>query len=204
IGAPVLEPTHVVDGDDVGRTDAPEQPRLLEEAGPDLLLVGELAVQYLDRDQGLQLLVPGLDDDREPASRYLLADLIATDIGRQRHSRGDPLQVAADVHALKDLDVENIVIAVGGTDAEGLGIAPDLGRCGALRDLGGIVGHGVPLSLLYLVDRLGIVADLLDREVLSPPDVDVILRYVGREVGLQSQLDLVAGALHPDDLDHAA
>jgi hypothetical protein len=47
-------------------------------------------VEYFDCDERLQLLVPGLDYDREPARRYFIADLIATDIGWQRHTRINP------------------------------------------------------------------------------------------------------------------
>ena len=117
IRPPVIEPPDIMNGDDVGRADAPQQTRFLDEASLDFLIVGQLAVQHLERDERLQLLVPGLDHDGKPAAGYFLADLIAADIGRQCHSQDDRLQGAADVHAVENLHVEDIVVAVGGTDA---------------------------------------------------------------------------------------
>ncbi len=75
---------------------------------------------------------------------------------------------------MKNIDVEDIVIAVSRADADGDGLAADTGRRGTLSDVGRIVGVPVPAPLLYAVDRLCIPADLLDREVLSPPDVKVV------------------------------
>ena len=51
VGTAVVEPADVVDRDHMGRADAPEQARFVEKAQPDLLVVGQHAVQYLDRDE---------------------------------------------------------------------------------------------------------------------------------------------------------
>ena len=75
---------------------------------------------------------------------------------------------------MKNLDVEDIVIAVSRADADGDGVVPHTGRRSTLSGVGRIVGVPVPAPLLYAVDRLRIPADLLDREFLSPPDVKVV------------------------------
>ena len=75
---------------------------------------------------------------------------------------------------MKNLDVEDIVITIGRADADGDGFAAHTGRRSTLSDVGRIVGVPVPAPLLYAVDRLRIPADLLDREILSPPDVKVV------------------------------
>jgi len=80
IRAAVVEATDVVHRHDVGRSDATEQARFLEEAQLHLLVVRQLLVQDLERDERLQFLVPGLDDDGESAAGYLPANLIATDV----------------------------------------------------------------------------------------------------------------------------
>lgn len=75
---------------------------------------------------------------------------------------------------MKNLDVEDIVITVGRADADGDGVAAHTGRRSTLSDVGRIIGVPVPTPLLDAMDRLRISTDLLNREILSPPDVKVV------------------------------
>jgi hypothetical protein len=163
-----------MDRDNIRRPNTPQQAGFIKESELDFFVLGQPATQYLKRDETFQFLIPGSQDHRESASCYFIADFKATDIRRQHHARTDPLKFVVHIDAMKNLDVEDIVITVGRADTDGDGVAADTGRRSPLSDVGWIVGVPVPTSLLNAVDRLRISADLLNREILSPPDVKVV------------------------------
>src|SRR3546814_17138639 len=90
-------------------------------------------------------------------------------------------------------------MAVAGADTQRGGVAPLLHRDRALGGVGGIVGGGMPISLLHVMHGLGIVADLLHGIVFAPPDVTVILGEIRLVVGLDRDLGHVAGLFDRED-----
>ena len=151
----------------MGRANTPQQARLVEEARHELFFVGQHLVQYLDRHEGLQLLVPGANDDGEAAAAYFIANLVATDIGWQLHARVDPLQVIAGIDTMIKGGIQNVVIPVCRGNANGDGAITNAGRCGTRGGVVRIIVVPVPFSLLH-PERLGIYANLLDVKVVRP------------------------------------
>jgi len=61
----------------------------------------------------------------------------------------------------------------------------------------------MPIALLYAIGRLGVVADLLDRIKLTPPDMEMVLRHVRFEIGFKGESQLVADLVDGSDLHFA-
>ena len=67
VGAPVVELARVVDRDDVRRLDLAQVAALLEEPLPDLVVLGPVVGEHLDRHRRVELLVVGQPHRREAA-----------------------------------------------------------------------------------------------------------------------------------------
>ncbi len=67
----------VVDGDHVGVRQPGRRVRLPDEAGDELLVIGQRRVHHLERDGAVEAVVVGLVDDGHPAPRQTWADVVA-------------------------------------------------------------------------------------------------------------------------------
>ena len=82
VGTVVRLQSEAVHRHDARVLELPADLRLLDEAGQDVLVVGVLATQDLQRDVTAQVPVAGLQDDADPAPRDLAEDLVAGIAGR--------------------------------------------------------------------------------------------------------------------------
>src|SRR3546814_11466463 len=92
-----------------------------------------------------------------------------------------PLKVFADIHAMIDLGIENVVTPVCGGNAKCMGAAAHRHRGLALGRVDGELVGQVPVALLDAIGRHGVGDDLLDGDVLARPEGEVTTRYASCE-----------------------
>src|SRR4029450_11076904 len=127
-----------MDRNDIWRSDASQQSSFIQESLLDVTGVGrELGMQNLDRHSGVEILIPGMNDYRKRAVPDLSSNSLSAKIARQRHSTS---QVFTYIHARELGDVDDVVIAIAGADADRFCRAAQAERNGTLGRVGRAVG----------------------------------------------------------------